>query len=852
MVRTGWLLFWGLILTGQLAGLAAAEDEKADSPEARIDQLAAEALASASLADAEDLLGRARRQLESEAGGVKPLTRDFLRAHLDLTYGRILAAAWEKDPQQDPLRQQAQQLLRQTILDHKNLEEQAAAEADRLERKLAADVEKNAWWRQVGGYLSRIAFNRAWAAYSLALVTPAPAERQTLLAEALGLFGQFTHAGYRAHPVVAECFLGEALCYYQLQRYYRVLERLDLDTIHASNTPERIYKKITWLRLTAAGAVPSPWYAVRAAEQYFHDTQRTSYDPQELELALSWAQSLKALLEDPAARSIAGPLRQRIERVAVIVYPYGQPWHGRLADLIEPFAVESPAACMILARRYFHKQDYARAAAEAQSGLLTLGQVPAMQLAADLRYLRAAACWNQQAWSQAFQAAWDFVALHESDPRAAGMYPQALGAARRDWQGDRRVAAADVKLFLDLLDIRQPDTVPPDERRWSRGWFLLADQQYAAAERQLESIAPGGAFHRSALYGRALAAFRQFEQRKLAAAADRPADGVDQEPLRRAVGAIETFLPLATAGGGADETSLSTSADAESLSTSMVELCLAVARELLEVSPPDPNAALGLLDGIEQTAGLLPTRDPQVLLNRLAGRAAANGDDSWQRRSALRLEACVVQADLPTAALWLEVFLTRPSPDASSAAALVRAANRLELLVDRPTVSPATEQAVGIRLVRLYEQFLREASESPDSPWASQEPILRRRLARNLLRCRRRLEAVDQYRRILADHGIRSNSDVVRSLAQTYEQLQQYDAAAQQWRTLAYGLEARSDGWYEAHYRWIVCCRLAGQTDQAGRLLALFRLRHDPVESAKWSELFDRLEENSPIATSHK
>ncbi|GAF76729.1 unnamed protein product, partial [marine sediment metagenome] len=312
--------------------------------------------------------------------------------------------------------------------------------------------EKSPKWRLTCGYITRADYETAWTHYGLSLFADDEAKRSEHLQKGIEEFRKFTAEGYRDHPVIAECFLGQALCLYEQQHYFEVIQLLDIRQITSTNTPTETFRRMMYLRIRACRALPSEWNLAWTAQQYFEALPREhQLDTIELEMALEWVRSLTSLIRslqvsdrefqrrnktsgDPYQSS----LQKRLELVAGVVYPYGDPWWAQLAELMEEVAMEAPFGCLARSRRFFEQKRYDQAFRQAQTGLRAMEsnhQVAGSfdwnrdlqdkkveeKLFADLRYLKAAACWNLHYWLEAHLGAREFLIHHVDDERTNQM-----------------------------------------------------------------------------------------------------------------------------------------------------------------------------------------------------------------------------------------------------------------------------------------------------------------------------------------------------------------------------------------------------------------------------------------------
>ena len=804
----------------------------ADPIEMQIDALAVEALNAPTVEAAQEKIAEAEQLLKKNQTKVKKITYRFLLSNLALTNGRIKAAAWQQQKDDEELRKQAQQILSRVLPEQETLKTDTEKAADELEQKLGAKAQEDPWQLQLWAYGTRLEYNIAWTQYSQAIVTLEENARLQLLKKAFESFQPFTQDGYQNHPVIAECFLGQALCLFEQKKYYDVIRFLDLDKITPDNTPSETYKRISYLRIQSARQLPSDLNTIWAAEQFFNSLPTEArLDKTELEMALDWARSLAELAQSPEFRNYHHSVLQRVERVAALVYPYGDPFSADLAHIIEPLPVDMPFACMVLARRLFQEKKYQNALRYAQMGIRNLTEKVSAKLSADLYFLENAAAWNANAWQPTFRAAQVFLRRHTEDDRTDKVLQRGIQSALKSLSTDSPV---DLDAFMQFLDFAQqhwPEHPEVKKAPWYRGWVFLETQRYAEARRMLQNVTPDSIVYPQALYGLALASLKQ--------AQDLPNDNTRQNLVRRkhlysVSNSIERFVTLSPKKPSLPQ---------KELHTGIAEVGMAAAQAFLKLSPPDPNAALVLLDTLERLPNIPGTRDQGVLHKYISSpRKNASGENTnLQRRLALRLQAHAGAENIDRVLELLDILIKIKNHSEVSLHALIQAGNVLEKAAPQPARAEDSKRILYDKLITLYEFLLTQAQQKKHALLT--ESVVRRRLAHNLAQGGRRLDAVDQYLWILQREPTHKTGDVRRSLALVYEQLERFDAAIEQWRILAKGLTPDTDPWLEANYR-LIRSHLQGQNPrQAKKLLALFQLRHPNIESQTWRQRFDELDQ---------
>jgi len=850
----------------------------ADPVEMQIDALSVEALNAPKVEAAQEKISEAEQLLKKNQTKVKKITYRFLLSNLALTNGRIKAAAWHQQKDDEELRKQAQQILARILPEQESLKIDTEKAADELEEKLGAKAEEDPWQQQLWAYGTRIEYNIAWTQYSLALVTPEETARQQFLKKAFEGFRLFTQDGYQNHPVIAECFLGQGLCLFEQKKYYDVIRFLDLDKITPDTTPVETYKRISFLRIQSARRLPSALNTIWAAEQFFNSLPAEGrLDKTELEMALDWARALAEMVQSPESGNYHHRVLERVERVASLVYPYGDPFSSDLAHIIEDLPVDMPYVSMVQGRRHFQEKKYKNALQYAQTGIRNLTENVSTKLSADLYFLENASAWNVKAWRTAFRSAEVFLGRHREDDRAEKVLQRGIQSALRSLSTESPVDLDAFRQFLDFAQQHWPDHPEVEKAPWYRGWVFLETERYVEARRMLQKVTPDSIVYPQALYGLALTSLKQAQD----PAKRRVSNKTTVSPLRHSepFAALKGKLREESQSLGDPETLRSAQGDREKvpslreqlynasetiarfvalapakpsfqqkqLHSGIAEVGMAVAQAFLKLNPPDPNAALVLLDTLERLPNVPGTRDLGALYKYISTRRKNTSDENsnLQRRLALRLGANADIENIDRVLELLDILMKIETHADFTLHALIRAGNVLEKAAPQTARSEESKRILYDKLITLYEFLLAQAQQKEHAMLT--ESVVRRRLAHSLARGGRRLDAVAQYQWILQRDPAQKTGDVRRSLALVYEQLERFDAAIEQWRILAKGLTPDTDPWLEANYRLIQSYLQGQNRKQAKKLLALFQLRHPNIESPTWRQRFEELgQELSP------
>ena len=792
-------------------GLGAA---RADEPlDVRVATLLAEAQRAASTDQAEAKLRQAEKLFGQEGRRLERVARGFLHADILRVRGRVAVLAWKRKATDAAAREQARKLLLEAIGEYAGLVKLCEDRLDAIERRYTnRDPSEDKNWRRFSGYISRANYAEAWSHYNLGLVAREPAERKRRLRQAIERFSSFTAGGYRAHAVVADCFLGQALCHYELKQHFQVLELLK--PARPDNTPPASFKRMTYVRIKAAQAYGSHLAAENAAKQYFDSSKPDRrLDAIELEMALERIRCLSVLADPRQNPEYHRLFRGRLDAVARRVYSHGEPWRGELAKLLGRGNGASVVQHLSKARTLLEAKRFAAAAAEADQGLRAAQPRTDAALLADLRYVRAAATASEGKHLQAHRYAVEFLRRHPTDDRAAGLCAAVVQTGRAALKADPPLPPAELAESLALLEESFPGQPVTEKLPWYRAELLLETGRFADAERALGRVRPADAVYVLAQYGLALAAAKQAE----ALAREAPGDpNALLGALDRSAGAVGRF-----AGAAAGKR---LSGEQRQAAAGVVDVGVAVARRYLALPTPRPAAALSLLDHLDK----LPSQRARAATRRLAARVRAEvqagGIDSAGRHIDELLDSA------GTTGQDLAATLADVAPALSAEFDALSEAGKAEAAA-----------AVGRQVLRIQRLLLRHVRGSADKQVRAQEAAARRGLADILRKLGRHKDAIEHYRWLVAHTPRRRAGGALRGLALCHERTGQFGPAAEKWRTLAKGLEKRTEGYYEARYHWIRCVSKAGRREQARKVLAYFRLQHPRIAIRPWQDRFDAL-----------
>lgn len=816
-----------LLSLGALA--AAAQDKVVSEITTRLDA----AVSASSTQHASSLIREAEAIFQSpRARNMSELSRQFLRAELGRTHGRVAAMSWQRlepgDPRRATYRDEARRWLAKAmsgLQDLRHRAERARREHEERLDKRKQDYKSDGLWREAAYYERLACHNAAWTEYTTAKLA-GPASRDSHLRKAIELF--MTFGDHLFDPFNANAAFGRGMCLLELKAYGQLITFLK-DTLADHHELEGAlrrrergtsYKRLVHLLLRAYEARRDRDKLEESAERYFSELTPSHRDD-------GLDEAMRALRK----RNLAAMGRSAPEA------PAGQ---------TKAPARDTARSTLEAARRHFGNRQYRQAAAVAEQGLRTLARLPAIvraqptrdgratSVGSDLRYIRAAAYWNIGRWLEAYNSAYEFLRHHPSDTRVAsrdvsgreepGMCRIAFEAALRARKGKPGLSTSDFVAFLDYIENRFPDEEGAKKAPYYRGLAYVGDSQHTKAIRVFRDIPRTSPFYRRARYALGLSAYRL----------------VEAEPrwLKLAVHDVTQCL-----GALAGDPSTWQEPD-RPLAQSGAKLAVATARRLLALRPPGHRDALALIDRAAALQGV--------------------GDGIDEELLALRVACNAVAGKTGEAAKLVESLGDGDATD-HVARAFASVADHLEQAHDRLAEAGRRTEASQMAniLVGVYSTVLRHRDGHQDAAMRKVQLSCRRRLARSLLRLGRHREAIPHYEWLLgrdlpedekAPRVPRSTSgDLFRGLALAYEGLaresqssreraEAYEAAIATWRELARGTRTATDEWLEARYHLIRAYLLNGQPQRAGDLLRYLRAQCPRLKAEEWKTRFHELE----------
>ncbi len=802
---------WPAILC--LVVLAPYEPAFAQSPTGEIERLRQEATASRTKSEADQKLDQAEALLRNSQKSMSSIERAFIQNEITQARGLVCIAFWQRNRGDIRLRNEGHRLLLIALDEYDRLGKQCDDRAEAIERKFnRSQLDRDKSYKTLVGNISRANYKKAWTEYMLGISADRLDERRKRLKSGLDGFISFTARGYRDDPIVADCFVGQARCLYELERYFEVTEILAPEKITRSNTTPSVFKRITNLRIKAYEALSRHLMVDDCANSYFESLPEDhSFDAAELSTAISWARSLAFLISDSAFDKYSATYEERLARIRKIIFPQGQPWRTRLAGVLSDSGIESPLGYVERARQHFTERQYEQAVAEAEQGLAAVeGQTDTEDVCVELRYIRLAAYWNRSRWPEAYGAAVSFLKDFPDDRRAADICNIAVESGIQALKAEPPL---DIAQFLKLLEYAEknlPEAAQVKKAQWYKAHLLLQDDRYSAAIGMLEAIPPDSPVYRQAQLDLARASFKKAE------AVRRDKKDNTQELANLYLGAA------AALGRFADRSSKDLPESELIQSQSAVEVAVATADRLLRLDSPEPNSVLSLIDRIKPLQDITGKHGSGLLA------AAA--------------EAHLMAGNIDIAGKLVDELLDAESSEPHTVIAMINIASRFERI--RVGAAEREEIVKGIdqRLVRIYISLLNLIGRNEDRVVRDRETVIRLYLAKRLLGLQRYKEAIGHYTWYLENSPSEESYDAIRDLAITYERIGQYELALSQWSILYVGMKRRTNEWIEAAYHTVYCHVNAGDRERASKVLAHFRTLCPDSELGDWGRKFEAIE----------
>jgi len=822
----------GALSFASLGMFGAAASGQTAKQEGEIDALLDKAVSAATAAEAEASVREAQSCLDAAIQQNKDaLAAAYLQAEITRTQGKLHLAAWRQNRSDDALRQQAEEVLsdaygqfrqaanllreeRQTRPDGKAVKPRPTARHGRLEE-----------------YNLRLQHALAWTEYELGLVTTDAHLRRRRFTDAVRRFAShFTATTYRSEPVLAHCFLGQALCLLELGQHAEAINLLK----PAKNTNTRldIYRQMVEVRIRAYQEMNDHKGASQVAWDYLLTRPVTRREAADWRIALTCARSLCTVLAAGPDSQLQARYRISLESLAGDVASAGEPWRSELDATLKDARIDSPLARLSRARWRFSTGDYTAALAEAEQALAAGSRAGGPQEAylADLRFVQAAALWELGRWLEAHRTAAAFLKQHPADPREDRMAQCALQAGLNALKAQPPMEIAEFMRFVGSAATRPAATNPVGsgpaattapaqtvgaEAAFHGGSVLFEQGRYSEAEQLFQAVPLGSPFYLRAQYGLALSGWRQLEGKTIAAS--RPAQAKD--PTTATLAALTRFFQAAHQELRDEDRPTAGPA---------VELATLVVKHLIEREPPDLPHAARLLENIES----LPqtkSRNDRLLL-------------------ALRVEIAVLAANPDPASPIVQFIIQKRPTTEDLTGVLTHVSKSINRRCQGLTSRQRNDEATRLRnaLLDVYRNLLTQMTAGQGSHIRQHEAAIRGQFARMLHEVGLHSEAVTHYRWLEKNAPRTMSAETLRGFALACEESGQHDPAVAIWGRLSKSLPPHTEAWYEARYHQIDCYHRAGLSDHARKLLDYFLLQNPEIKVEVWRQKFEDLRQKLP------
>ena len=775
----------------------------------QINGLLVQAMSAAEKKIADAKLDQAQKLVASTmTGDTKQLFQgDILRYR-----GRVAVRFWQLKTDDEELRAEAVAHLTDAIDQYDGFFKKYEARAEQIAKALRdadpnADPRKNSQWRMALGAASRAAYAMAWSRYSRGLVSPDEKKKEEF-DTAIDQFEAFTANGYRNVPIVADCFLGQALCYFEQSQYDDVNDLLK--EVTANNCPAVTWRKIVYLRMRSYQKKKSFNRVEEVAKTYFDALSSDKLDSTELKMALDRARNLM-VLTSAGNSALTQTYKRRLRSLGTLVGKQGSNWQTRFELITGATTGVSAMTSLVKARQAFTAGNFDQALTQIDIGIKAKNQKTDPAVVSDLYWMKAATLWNLKRWRDAYTTSLSFVDAWPKDRRAPAMMQRAIQSTIQSQHGDKDARVSDDEIEKLLARLQSPPDNDAIKRAapWLRAKLFLELERFDEAETILRSIDSTSPLFGRAQYGMAYSALKRSDR-----IADKPAQRrARTRLLDRAANAISQSM----------KASATTLKEELSLAPAIVDVALGVAQRLLELPRPDTARVLGMVDSIDNWNG--------------------TGEHAADARLSLRIGALAQAGDTNAVTQLIRQGLAQSS-GAALAKALTNVVDSLESrhqdLVDSGKKSDAAVMAK--MLGDVYQFLVKQAAESDDEKLRAVEITLRKRLANNLLQHQNRLEeGLEHYQSLAKIIDPRKHGDVIRGLALAYERSGQFEPALDQWRTLATGLSRNTDHWFESKYHVIVCYIKTNKLEHARNLLKYVMLQYPKIRVGDWQLKFDQL-----------
>ena len=797
-----------VIITSQLTSAATIPQ--------RIISLLNEAMSAKTMDVVEEKLDEADKWINKRRN-IDEIERGFIDAHIKQTSGRIYIV-WGQNLGDINIRDKGYNRLRLASDDYKRIIQKCEERSDqsRKRRKNLPSDSKRLLAIERNIILAK--YKWAWTEYYLADASDQRTVRENRFNSALEKFREFTREGDPNKPLIADCLICQAQCFYELEDYSEIVELLDPKKFRPENIQSRdkeeikdIYKRTTLLRMKAYQKTDNHQMAEDSAKRYFDKLPEiTKLDATELEMTILRIRSLGVLIDS------GEPLRTRLNELCDLIRPYGENWRKKLSGELDKIGIKTPYWYLNEAEKNLNARNFKEAIDYVETGLkeATVEE----QLCANLRYIKCVAFLRLNNWGQAYLAAKEFLENHPNDSRAVKVCSWGVKSGLQALKSDPGI---DTELFLQFLESVEknfPENSEVHMIPWYKGYLLFQEGRYSPSQKILKTIESDSPAYHRAQHCLATAAYKQ------AKALMDAGENEKVEITKQLEDAIDALIRFA------DDSPENLTKKEFQLARNAVTLTIETSRCMLNLNPADPQKAKKVFELIESM---------QNIQNQVH-----QSEDQWLAQC---IRANLLAGNINPATGLIETLLGK----ATTANLLIDISKPLEQISEQLTKSGRSADAESIdkKLIKVYiTLFQNYISRSKDEQMRANEPSVRILMANCHLRLREYNKAIDHYEWYMDNVPKGKSPDKIRSLAIAYEQTKKYDRAIQQWRKLYGSLSSTrtndnkmTNEWIEAGYHLIWCHIKVGNHDHGRKVLKHFELICSQSELGEWGRKFETL-----------
>lgn len=726
-----WLSTFGFgllltLITSQLTSVAAV-------PKRIITRLE-EAMSATTMDVVDEKLDEADKWI-NKARGIDEIERDFIIAHIKQIRGRIYMTRGQhlKDIN---IRDKGYDWLRLASDDYERLVqkcEERPNQSRKRRKNLPSDSKR---LQKIERDLILAKYKWAWAEYYVADASDQQTDRKNRFNSALEKFREFTEEGDPNKPLIADCFICQAQCLYELEDYSEIVELLDPEKFKPENIKSKdkeeikdIFKRTIFWRMKAYQATSSHKKAEDSAKQYF-DTlpENSKLDTIELEMMILRIRSLGALINNDES------LRTPLNELRSLIKPYGDRWRTKLAEELLRIGIKTSHSYLSEANRNLNARNFKEALDNVETGLKEANAEE--ELCANLRHVKFVACWRLNQWRQAHIAAKDFLENHPKDSRATEVCGLAIKSGLKSLKSDPPLETESFLKFLENAEKNFPENSKVEMIPWYKGYILFQDGQYSASQKILKTIESSSPVYRRAQHCLATSAYKQ--AKTLIEAGENKQDDITIL-LGDTVDALDRFV--------------SSNLPEEELQLALhaVTLTIETSRCLLNLKPPDPNTVLAFIERM------------QPLQNKVH-----QSEDQWLAQC---IKANILAGDINSSIELIEKLIGK----ATIANPLIDISKLLEQTSASLVENNRSTDAARIdkKLIEMYKALLLQHI-GENKAMRDREPSVHCRLAQCYIRLRKYSEAIEHFELYMKNELQKPPPSVIRDLATAYEQTKNY------------------------------------------------------------------------------